>query len=64
MTNSMQPDNFIEVTVAPGDTLWKIATQVTSGKDPRSVIYDIKKYNGLESGFLKVGQVLQVPLYE
>lgn len=63
LTNSMQPDQFIEVTVTEGDTLWDIAKRFNQHQDPRKVIYSIKKINRLDSGFIIAGQIIRVPLY-
>lgn len=64
LADSMQPDQFVEVRVAEGDTLWGIATRFAGNEDPRKVIHSIKKINRLNSGFIMVGQVLRVPLYQ
>lgn len=63
-SNSTELDQFVEVVVSPGDTLWGIALEFSEGKDPRSIVYDIKRFNKLESGFIRVGQVLKVPVYQ
>jgi len=64
LSNSMQPDQFVEITVNTGDTLWGIATRFAGNQDPRKMIYSIKKVNQLDSGFITAGQVLRVPLYK
>ncbi|HLS49694.1 MAG TPA: LysM peptidoglycan-binding domain-containing protein [Actinomycetaceae bacterium] len=50
------------VAVAPGDTLWGIASGVaTPGRDVREVVYDIQQLNGLGSSEIAAGQTLLVP---
>ncbi|MNF97794.1 Cell division suppressor protein YneA [compost metagenome] len=50
------------VYVAPGDTLWSIASS-TIGQDGdiRERVYEIKKRNNMQSGMLKSGQKLIIP---
>lgn len=51
------------VSVAPGDSLWSIAsTYVGDNSDVRDMIYRIKKLNNLSSADLLVGQTISVPL--
>ncbi len=48
-------------TVAPGDTLWSIATQVSAGDDPREVVMQLQRINGFGPGHvLQVGEVVLV----
>ncbi|MGI8644833.1 MAG: LysM peptidoglycan-binding domain-containing protein [Nocardioides sp.] len=50
------------VMVAPGETLWDIASRITpSGDDVRDTMYDIKRLNALESSALDAGQRIRVP---
>ena len=50
------------VQVAPGETLWEIASRLTAtGGDVRDVMYDIRRLNALESSGLTAGQSLRVP---
>jgi LysM repeat protein len=49
------------VTVAPGDTLWSIATSVSDRGDVRDTIAEIRDLNALRSSELLVGQDLLVP---
>ena len=49
------------VTVAPGDTLWSIATRVAPGTDPRAEVAALQQRNRLTSVALVPGQVLHVP---
>lgn len=47
------------VTVEPGDTLWSLATSLAPGSDPRAVVSDLRRLNGLESVTLQPGQLLR-----
>jgi len=50
------------VQVAPGETLWDIASRLTpTGEDVRDTMYDIKRLNALESSALGAGQRIRVP---
>jgi Tfp pilus assembly protein FimV len=49
------------VTVAPGDTLWSIATRVAPDTDPRAEVAALQQRNGLTGVDLEPGQVLHVP---
>ena len=55
------PQALVDVTVAPGDTLWSIATEAAPDRDPRDVIDEIRQLNDMGSGALPVGVVLRVP---
>ena len=50
------------VQVAPGDTLWGIASEVTTDGDVRSMMTEIERLNALESASLSAGQKLRVPV--
>jgi Tfp pilus assembly protein FimV len=47
--------------VAPGDTLWRIATRADPGRDPREVIDQIERDNAVDAGALQPGRVLVLP---
>lgn len=47
--------------IQPGDTLWEICEEKFPDEDPRKVIYEIKKINGLGTSALKVHQKIQIP---
>lgn len=50
------------VMVAPGETLWDIASRLTpAGDDVRDTMYDIKRLNALSSSALDAGQRIRVP---
>lgn len=52
---------FVEHVVAPGDSLWTIASQHSGTKDVREVIAAIKRLNGLKTATVHPGQVLMIP---
>ncbi|HZC73391.1 MAG TPA: LysM peptidoglycan-binding domain-containing protein [Jatrophihabitans sp.] len=49
------------VTVAPGDTLWSIATRVAPDVDPVAEVAALQRRNHLTDVGLVPGQVLRVP---
>jgi nucleoid-associated protein YgaU len=60
-TAQVEGPSTVAVTVAPGDTLWGIASQIDPGADPRALIAEIRELNGLAQSGLVPGQVLVVP---
>ena len=52
---------MVDVTVAPGDTLWSIASQAAPDRDPRDVIEEIRQLNDMPGDVLPIGVVLRVP---
>jgi LysM domain len=61
-THALRPVAAREYVVAPGDTLWEIATGADPTRDPREVIDQIERSNGVEPGSLRPGQVLVLPI--
>ncbi|MWC28177.1 LysM peptidoglycan-binding domain-containing protein [Paenibacillus sp. MMS18-CY102] len=64
--SSEQPASPMEgetiVYVAPGDTLWEIAsTAIGHHGDIREMVHEIKVRNGLDSELLQSGQMLIIP---
>ncbi len=55
-------DTFITVTVAPGDTVWTLASRVASSGDVRALANEIITVNSLSSVDLAAGQKLRIPL--
>ena len=47
-----------EVTVAPGETLWSIAERVAPSADPRGVVAEIRRLNGIGTDPVRAGQTL------
>ncbi len=61
---SAELEQYVVVTVQPGDTLWSIARRVSEGKsDLRVLTHRIQKLNSLDSAMLLPGQSLTVPLH-
>ena len=56
------PTSFIEVTVAPGDTLWSLASRMADGGDVRAMVDEISSVNSLSTAELKAGQKVRIPL--
>jgi nucleoid-associated protein YgaU len=48
------------VTVAPGDTLWSIASRVAPDQDPRAEVAALQQRNHLAGAELTPGQVLRI----
>ncbi|WP_353829026.1 LysM peptidoglycan-binding domain-containing protein [Agromyces sp. SYSU T0242] len=55
---------FETVVVGAGDTLWGIAEAVAPTADPRDVIYEIMRLNGLRDAVVQPGQELVLPAAE
>lgn len=56
-----KPESTHLVVVAPGDTLWDLASAAAHGGDVRSMIAHIEKINGLSGVSLSAGQTLRIP---
>lgn len=55
--------SYRQYSVKPGDTLWDIAKEYSSGKtDIRKYIHKIKRENGMDGADLMPGQVLNIPM--
>jgi LysM repeat protein len=48
--------------VAPGDTLWSLATRLADGGDVRALVDEIASVNSLASAEVQAGQKLRIPL--
>jgi LysM repeat protein len=46
--------------VESGDTLWSIAKKTSPDEDPRKVVYEIRKVNGI-TPIIQLGQEILVP---
>jgi len=56
------PASFIEITAAPGDTLWSLATRMADGGDIRAMVDEIASVNSLATAELQAGQKVRIPL--
>ncbi len=61
LTSGSASPRLVDVTVAPGDTLWSIASASAPDRDPRAVIHEIQELNRISGDVLPVGVVLRVP---
>lgn len=53
---------YIQIRVSAGDSLWKIADDVTpEHRDLRETMFKIIKHNNLENEVVYPGQILEVP---
>lgn len=59
---SEEPEATGTLVVAPGDTLWDIATELSDGGDVRETMRHIEQLNSLDSVALAAGQRLDVPV--
>jgi LysM domain len=50
-----------EIVIRPGQTLWSIASAAEPTADPRLVVQQIMRANGLTTADVEVGQLLWVP---
>jgi hypothetical protein len=48
--------------VAPGESLWSLASRLADGSDVRAFIDEIVSVNSLGSGDITAGQKIRVPL--
>lgn len=64
--NSVAADNssqsFVVVTVAPGETLWSLASQMSDGGDVQGLVAQIASANSLTGVDVSAGQKLRVPI--
>ncbi|MFR7989116.1 MAG: LysM peptidoglycan-binding domain-containing protein [Anaerovoracaceae bacterium] len=63
--SSSSLDQYYQVQVQYGDTLWDIAAEYgPADRDIRSVIWDICEINGISAEQLTAGQRIIVPVYQ
>lgn len=58
-----QPEPTRVVMVAPGDTLWEIASDIADAGQVRAMVDRIEELNALDSAMVEAGQRLRVPLH-
>jgi LysM domain len=61
-TNTGASARFITVTVAPGETLWSLASQLSDGGSTHALVADIVEINSLSSVDVSAGQEIRIPL--
>lgn len=54
--------DFGYVVVAPGATLWNVASELDPSEDPRDLVSEIVRLNQLDSSSVLAGQAIAVPL--
>ena len=47
--------------VAPGDTLWDIASEYKKEKDIRTYLYKLKKINDIKTSEISIGMKIKLP---
>jgi len=60
-THTATSNDFTYVSVAPGQSLWQIATEIAPQSDPDEVVADILSLNQLASADVQPGQELAIP---
>ncbi|WP_248599566.1 LysM peptidoglycan-binding domain-containing protein [Agromyces sp. C10] len=58
------PVAFETIVVGAGDTLWGIAETIAPSEDPREVILEIMRLNGLATAVVQPGQELALPVVD
>ena len=56
------PHSYVTVVVAPGETLWSLATRIADGGDVRALVSEIVTVNSLSSVDVSAGTKIRVPL--
>jgi hypothetical protein len=60
-TGELSIADFHYVTVEPGQSLWQLAESIAPGADPRDVISDVMRLNGLQTSVVHPGERLAIP---
>ncbi len=56
-------EDYDEIKIFEGDTLWKIAKRYMPDKyDTRYLVYKLKEFNDLESAYIYPGDTIKVPI--
>ena len=58
------PGPAVTVTVGADDTLWSVAERVAPTRDPRDVVLELQRANGLRDAVVQPGERLVVPAYQ
>jgi LysM repeat protein len=59
--NEQGTTSFATVTVGAGESLWSIAERIAPQSDPREVIGELQRLNGLEDSAVAAGQTIAIP---
>jgi len=63
-TRGLGEDEFFEIIVEQGDSLWSIACEFYPNQDPRYTVSVIRDLNGLQNNPTVIpGQILNIPKY-
>jgi len=54
--------SYVVVTVAAGETLWSLASQMADGGDVQTLVADIASANSLNGVDVEAGQKLRIPI--
>ena len=60
--NGSSDATYVVVTVAAGETLWSLASQMADGGDVQSLVAEIASANSLDSADVTAGQKLRIPV--
>jgi LysM repeat protein len=60
--NGSSDATYVVVTVAAGETLWSLASQMADGGDVQALVADIASANSLSGVDVEAGQKLRVPI--
>jgi LysM repeat protein len=60
--NGSSDATYVVVTVAAGETLWSLASQMADGGDVQALVADIASANSLNGVDVEAGQKLRVPI--
>jgi hypothetical protein len=62
INGSSDAKSYVVVTVAAGETLWSLASQMADGGDVQSLVAEIASANSLSGVDVEAGQKLRVPI--
>jgi LysM repeat protein len=60
--NGSSAATYVVVTVAAGETLWSLASQMADGGDVQSLVAEIASANSLSGVDVEAGQKLRIPV--
>jgi hypothetical protein len=62
INGSSDAKSYVVVTVASGETLWSLASQMADGGDVQSLVAEIASANSLKGVDVTAGQKLRIPV--
>ncbi|SDY85471.1 LysM domain-containing protein [Proteiniborus ethanoligenes] len=61
---SSNNNNYKEMAIISGDTLWEIAKRNNPyNQDVRKIVYEIMEFNNMKTAEIKAGSVIKIPTY-